>query len=62
MGADVTHLKKARGLVAVAGKSPDPGERADLDQIAQSYIRLVYCLAACDGEATRKPDWRVHRR
>jgi hypothetical protein len=42
MGADVIYLKKAR--VAVAGNMHDPGERADMDQIAQIYIRLVYCM------------------
>jgi hypothetical protein len=50
MSADVIHLKKARGQVAVAGKAHDPGERADVDPIAQLYIRLVYCMAAWNDE------------
>jgi hypothetical protein len=52
MGADVIYLRKARDHVTVAGKV-DPGERADMDQIAQLYIRLVYCMAAWDDEGRR---------
>jgi hypothetical protein len=52
MGANVIHLKPARSQVAVAGKVHDPAERADMDQITQLYVRLVYCMAAWNDEGT----------
>ena len=59
MGADVIYLKNARGRLTVAREMHDHGEGADIDQIAQLYIRLVYCMAACDDEgmARRRVPW-----
>jgi hypothetical protein len=61
MGADVIYLKNARGRLTVAREMHDHGEGADMDQIAQLYIRLVYCMAACDDEGMarrRASPWR----
>jgi hypothetical protein len=50
MSADVIYLKNARGRLTVAREMHDHGEEADIDQIAQLYIRLVYCMAAWNDE------------
>ena len=45
MSAQVIYIEKVRGRTVAAEKKYDPGEAA----VAQSYAKLVYCIAAWTG-------------
>ena len=46
MSARVIYIEKVRQSIAAAKKMHDSDEAA----IAQAYIKLVYCMAAWNGE------------